>query len=120
MGEDRVHVVVGAGLAVTMAPRDDGRLELTVDDEGSGFPDGVEVVRRVISGADSSGLGFSIAHKTATESGGGLVVRTSPAGGGRVVVELTTGCARCRRAKQQPMHRKASASHHAGSSCRRR
>jgi signal transduction histidine kinase len=61
---------------------------LTVTDEGPGFPDDVDVVRRGESGADSTGLGLAIAHKTATESGGGLVVGRSPSGGGRVVVEL--------------------------------
>ncbi len=82
------HTPEGAALAVTVAARDGGGLVLTVDDDGPGFPDGVDVVRRGISGADSSGLGLSIAHKTATESGGGLVVTRSPGGGGRVVVEL--------------------------------
>jgi signal transduction histidine kinase len=82
------HTPEGAGLALTVAPRHEGRVVLTVDDEGPGFPDEVDVVRRGESGADSSGLGLAIAHKTATESGGGLVVGRSPAGGGRVVVEL--------------------------------
>ncbi|GAA2113733.1 HAMP domain-containing sensor histidine kinase [Nocardioides bigeumensis] len=82
------HTPEGAALAVHVAARRSGGLVLTVDDDGPGFPDGVDVVRRGASGADSSGLGLAIAHKTATESGGGLVVGRSPSGGGRVVVEL--------------------------------
>ncbi|PUA79023.1 sensor histidine kinase [Nocardioides currus] len=82
------HTPEGAGIAMTIARRAGGGVVLTVDDEGPGFPDDVDVVRRGASGADSSGLGLAIAHKTATESGGGLVVGASPAGGGRVVVDL--------------------------------
>ena len=82
------HTPEGTALSVTVDLRDGGGLTLTVEDAGSGFPVGVDVVRRGTSGAESSGLGLAIAHKTATESGGGLVVERSPAGGGRVVVEL--------------------------------
>jgi signal transduction histidine kinase len=82
------HTPEGTALSVTVAPREGGGLTLTVEDAGSGFPDGVDVVRRGTSGAQSSGLGLAIAHTTATESGGGLVVERSPGGGGRVVVEL--------------------------------
>lgn len=82
------HTPEGTGIAITVAARDAGGVVLTIDDAGPGFPDDVDVVRRGASGADSSGLGLAIAHKTATESGGGLVVGRSPAGGGRVVVEL--------------------------------
>jgi len=82
------HTPEGAALSVTLAPRPGGGLVLTVDDAGPGFPAGIDVVRRGTSGTDSSGLGLSIAQQTATESGGGLVVGASPAGGGRVVVDL--------------------------------
>jgi signal transduction histidine kinase len=82
------HTPEGAPVRVSVAPRDGGGLVLTVDDEGPGFPEGVDVVRRGTSGARSSGLGLAIAHRTATESGGGLMVERSPAGGGRVVVDL--------------------------------
>lgn len=83
------HTPEGTAVSVTVAPREaGGGLVLTVDDAGPGFPAGVDVVRRGQSGADSTGLGLAIADRTATESGGGLVVGTSPAGGGRVVVEL--------------------------------
>jgi signal transduction histidine kinase len=82
------HTPEGAALSVSLRPRAGGGLVLTVDDAGSGFPAGLDVVRRGASGADSTGLGLAIAHKTATESGGGLVVGASPDGGGRVVVDL--------------------------------
>lgn len=82
------HTPEGVAVAITVTARDGGGVVLTVDDDGPGFPADVDVVRRGESGADSSGLGLAIAHRTATESGGGLVVGRSPAGGGRVVVEL--------------------------------
>lgn len=82
------HTPEGAAVAITVAAREGGGVVLTVDDAGPGFPADVDVVRRGESGADSSGLGLAIAHRTATESGGGLVVGRSPEGGGRVVVEL--------------------------------
>lgn len=82
------HTPEGVAVAITVAARAGGGVVLTVDDEGPGFPKDLDVVRRGASGADSSGLGLAIAHRTATESGGGLVVGGSPKGGGRVVVEL--------------------------------
>lgn len=82
------HTPEGAAIAVGVTAREGGGLVLTVDDGGPGFPAGLDVVRRGESGADSSGLGLAIAHRTATESGGGLAVGASPLGGGRVTVEL--------------------------------
>ncbi len=83
------HTPEGAPIAVTLAVRDAGGVVLTVDDGGPGFPDGLDVVGpRHQSGGGSTGLGLSIVDKTATESGGGLVLERSPHGGGRVVVEL--------------------------------
>lgn len=82
------HTAEGAAFALSVGPRTGGGVVLVVEDEGPGFPADLDVVRRGASGADSSGLGLSIAHKTATESGGGLVVGQSPSGGGRIVVEL--------------------------------
>ena len=82
------HTPEGAAFALSVGPRTGGGVVLVVEDEGPGFPADLDVVRRGASGADSSGLGLSIAHRTATESGGGLVVGRSPSGGGRIVVEL--------------------------------
>ena len=83
------HTPEGAAVAVTLAPRAEGGVQLTVDDAGPGFPEGLDVRGRGTSGAGSTGLGLSIAEKTATESGGGLSVTRSPQGGGRVVVEFS-------------------------------
>jgi len=86
------HSPEGSPVAISLAPRTGGGLVLTVEDGGTGFPDGLDVVRRGTSGAGSTGLGLSIADKTATESGGGLSLGTSSygpsPGGARVVVEL--------------------------------
>lgn len=82
------HTPDDASVAVDLAGRAGGGLVLTVDDGGPGFPPGIDVVHRGSSGAGSSGLGLSIVDETATESGGGLVLGVSPAGGGRVRVEL--------------------------------
>lgn len=76
----------GTAVLVRIEPRPAGGVVLTVDDSGPGFP--TEVVTRGRSDAGSTGLGLSIATKTATESGGALHVDRSPSGGGRVMVEL--------------------------------
>jgi signal transduction histidine kinase len=83
------HTPEGAGVWVAVGPGRAGGVRLTVDDAGPGFPEGLDVRDRGTSGAGSTGLGLSIAEKTATESGGGLSVTRSPQGGGRVVVELS-------------------------------
>ncbi len=82
------HSPDGSPVAVSLAPRTEGGLVLTVEDGGAGFPDGLDVVRRGTSGAGSTGLGLSIVDKTATESGGGLSLGASSSGGARVVVDL--------------------------------
>jgi len=82
------HSPEGSPVAVTVAARPEGGLVLTVEDGGPGFPADLDVVERGTSGAGSTGLGLSIADKTATESGGGLSLGASSYGGARVVVEL--------------------------------
>jgi signal transduction histidine kinase len=82
------HTTEDTPVALTLAERQGGGLVLTVDDGGSGFPEGLDVTIRGASGGGSTGLGLSIVDKTATESGGGLSWGISPMGGGRVVVEL--------------------------------
>lgn len=82
------HTPDDAAVSVSIRARPAGGLVLTVDDAGPGFPTGLDVVDRGTSGGGSSGLGLSIVERTATESGGGLALLTSPWGGGRVVVEL--------------------------------
>lgn len=80
------HTPERVGVGVSVAPRSDGGLVLTVDDDGPGFSAGA--VARGSSQAGSTGLGLAIARKTAVETGGALRVDRSPTGGGRVVVEL--------------------------------
>ena len=83
------HTPDDAGVWVKVEPRAGGGVRLSVDDAGPGFPEGLDVRGRGTSSVGSTGLGLSIADKTATESGGGLSVTRSPHGGGRVVVELS-------------------------------
>lgn len=82
------HTPDSAAVRVTLAPRDGGGLVLTVEDDGPGYPDDVDVAGRGTSGAGSTGLGLSIVERTATESGGGLVLSRTAEGGARAVVEL--------------------------------
>ncbi|WP_232679330.1 HAMP domain-containing sensor histidine kinase [Nocardioides sp. R-C-SC26] len=81
------HTPDGAAVRISLEPEDGGVL-LVVEDEGPGFPSGLDVEARGQSGAGSTGLGLSIVQKTATESGGGLLVTSSASGGGRVEVSL--------------------------------
>ncbi len=82
------HTPDGAPVAVRLGPLPEGGLELVVDDGGPGFPEGLDAARRGASGAGSSGLGLSIAERTAAQSGGELVVSRSGLGGARVRVVL--------------------------------
>jgi signal transduction histidine kinase len=82
------HTPDGAAVWVSLVSVADGGAELVVEDDGPGFPAGVDVTGRGESGAGSTGLGLAIVDQTATESGGGLVVGASATGGGRVVVRL--------------------------------
>ena len=68
-----------------------GGVRLVVEDAGPGLPDD-GVVARGASRGGSTGLGLSIADRTATESGGRLELgRSTRLGGTRVVVELGPG-----------------------------
>lgn len=87
LGNVVTHTPEGAPVRVTLDPRDGGGLRLVVEDGGPGFAPGF-VVDRGTSGAGSTGLGLSIADKTASESGGGLSVTGSSLGGARVVIDL--------------------------------
>lgn len=82
------HTPEGAGIRVSAAVAADGGVVLVVEDDGPGFPEGLDPLDRGASGAGSTGLGLAIAHQTATESGGGLVLEASASGGGRVVLTL--------------------------------
>ena len=78
----------GTAIAVHLQPHDTGGALLTVDDAGPGFPDAFDVTARGISSSGSTGLGLSIARRTAEASGGDLQLDTSPLGGARVRLTL--------------------------------
>lgn len=80
------HTPDDAAVRVTLARRTGGGLVLTVADDGPGIP--ADAVARGTSGAGSSGLGLSIADRTAREAGGGMTVLRGDTGGAEVVVEL--------------------------------
>lgn len=82
------HTPDGAAVAVRIAERPEGGLELVVDDDGPGFPADLDATSRGASGGGSTGLGLSIAAQTATRSGGGLSLESSRSGGGRVRILL--------------------------------
>lgn len=82
------HTPDAAAVTVILGARDDGGLELVVDDAGPGFPEGLDAARRGVSGRDSTGLGLAIVHRTAEESDGSLELSRSPSGGARVTVVL--------------------------------
>lgn len=86
------HTPEGAGVTVRVRPLpadEGGGLRLEVEDDGPGFPAGVDVTARGASGGGSTGLGLSIASRTAAAAGGGLRLERSPTGGARVVVRLS-------------------------------
>ena len=83
------HTADADGVRVTLTSTPD-RVELVVEDAGPGLPDGLDAAGRGESGAGSTGLGLSIAARTAADSGGELTTGTSDMGGARVAVTLRT------------------------------
>lgn len=79
------HTPESAGMRVTVRAVPQGGAELTIDDDGPGFSDH-RVVERGRSTGGSSGLGLDIARRTATISGGRLVLGATSSGGARVTV----------------------------------
>lgn len=85
------HTPENAAVRIQIAARTNGDgagdgVILTIEDDGPGFPEGA--VARGASAAGSTGLGLSIAQKTADASGGILRIERPEGGGGRVIVEL--------------------------------
>jgi signal transduction histidine kinase len=83
------HTPDDAAVRITLAAGAD-LVELVVEDAGPGLPAGLDATGRGESGAGSTGLGLSIASRTAAECGGGLTTGTSDMGGARVAVSLRT------------------------------
>ncbi|MFJ2771330.1 sensor histidine kinase [Streptomyces sp. NPDC087300] len=73
------HTPQGTPFTVTVRTTADHRAELTVADEGPGFPDGTAPDRGT-SGAGSTGLGLDIARRTAEEADGGFETASTPRG----------------------------------------
>lgn len=82
------HTPEGAAVRLELAPLDSGGALLVVEDGGPGYPEGVDVALRGVSGGGSTGLGMSIVAVTAAESGGSLTVSRSDLGGARTEVRL--------------------------------
>jgi signal transduction histidine kinase len=83
------HTSDDAAVRITLSATDDA-VDLVVEDAGPGLPPGLDAAGRGESGVGSTGLGLSIASRTAEESGGGLTTGTSDMGGARVAVRLRT------------------------------
>lgn len=81
------HTAEGVAVRITVAAVAAGGAELTVEDDGPGFP-AEDVTGRGVSSSGSTGLGLSIARRTAEESGGAMLLERTTAGGARVVVRL--------------------------------
>jgi signal transduction histidine kinase len=84
------HTADDDAVRVTLTASPD-RVDLVVEDAGPGLPAGLEATGRGASGAGSTGLGLSIAARTAEDSGGELTTGASDMGGARVAVTLRTG-----------------------------
>lgn len=83
------HTPDDAAVRITLTASDD-EVALVVEDAGPGLPAGLDVTGRGESGAGSTGLGLSIAARTAADSGGTLTTGSSDMGGARVAVQLRT------------------------------
>ena len=83
------HTPDDAAVRITLDATDD-LLELVVEDAGPGLPPGLDATGRGESGAGSTGLGLSIAARTAEDSGGAITTGASDMGGARVSVTLRT------------------------------
>jgi signal transduction histidine kinase len=82
------HTDEGTAVRVDLRRRDEGGVLLVVEDDGPGYPSGLDVAQRGTSGAGSTGLGMAIVARTAEESGGGLTLGRSESGGARAEVAL--------------------------------
>ena len=83
------HTPDEAGVRITLTGRR-RPVDLVVEDAGPGLPAGLDVTGRGASGAGSTGLGLSIAARTAEDAGGEVTTGASDMGGARVAVTLRT------------------------------
>ena len=83
------HTADTDAVRITLTASED-RVDLVIEDAGPGLPPGLDATGRGASGAGSTGLGLSIATRTAEDAGGALATGTSDMGGARVAVTLRT------------------------------
>ncbi|RYB90020.1 HAMP domain-containing histidine kinase [Nocardioides oleivorans] len=83
------HTPDDAAVRITLGASAD-RVDLVVEDAGPGLPAGLDATGRGESGAGSTGLGLSIAARTAQDAGGEVTTGASDMGGARVAVTLRT------------------------------
>jgi signal transduction histidine kinase len=83
------HTADTDAVRITLTATDE-QVELVVEDAGPGLPPGLDATGRGASGAGSTGLGLSIAARTAEESGGSVTTGSSDMRGARVAVTLRT------------------------------
>jgi signal transduction histidine kinase len=87
IGNVFAHTPPGTSFRVELAEQ--GRMAvLTVEDDGPGFPPGIDPGARGASGADSTGLGLDIVRREAERCGGSLEMGGGPGGGARVTVRM--------------------------------
>jgi signal transduction histidine kinase len=81
------HTPDGTDFAVSLTRTGEQMVRLEVADDGPGAG-GLDVAKRGLSGANSTGLGLDIARRAAIAAGGELVIASSASGGMLVVVTL--------------------------------
>lgn len=95
--ENAVEAVTAAGgghVRVTCTPAEEGRLAVTVEDDGPGF-EGGDVSKFLhpfaTTHAGRLGLGLNVARRVASRAGGALEVTSGPGKGARAAVLLPRG-----------------------------
>lgn len=81
------HTGPEVGFSVLTVSWED-RVELIVEDDGPGFPIGLEAADRGVSGGGSTGLGLDIVGRLASRLGGEMLLEEGASGGARVRVIL--------------------------------
>ncbi|CAN5843388.1 HAMP domain-containing sensor histidine kinase [soil metagenome] len=87
IGNVFAHTDAGVAMAVDVRSQN-GQAVLTVGDAGPGFPPGLDLTARGVSGGGSTGLGLDIVRKIAIAAGGGISTGPAAMGGAEVLVRL--------------------------------